>query len=363
MGHDYHGIVIREAQRLWREDISSKIQNRPDYLAKVKYFSDSLIKTVPDKSQINYQMLDKVSRDIATEFYSNIDAKSFINNLEFWKSRARKMIAIDKLTQDNDGVIIEHGGIVYRPVDKRENYIKRCVGIPGDWLEIKKSILYVNGKPAFVAENQNLEYSATNFTPKNEALMREKYGLEVDRQDYVQTADNEYSINVTKSELTKLKRDYPQAKFELKVSAQYSDTTNSKPTGQQMLQNLECYPKDPYVNNTVTDFTKFQIPFKGQTIKIDKSNIAWFRRIITAYEGHTLKETKNGIFIDGKITSTYTFAMNYYWLMGDNRYKSADSRIWGFVPEDHIVGKASLVWFSKSVNYGIRWERLFNVIK
>ena len=112
MGHDYHGIVIREAQRLWREDISSKIQNRPDYLAKVKYFSDSLIKTVPDKSQINYQMLDKVSRDIATEFYSNIDAKSFINNLEFWKSRARKMIAIDKLTQDNDGVIIEHGGIV-----------------------------------------------------------------------------------------------------------------------------------------------------------------------------------------------------------------------------------------------------------
>lgn len=363
MGHDYHGIVIREAQRLWREGIASKFKNNVNYQAKVKYFSDSLSNTVPDKSRINYQALDEYSRKLADTYFSSIEAKSFIENIEFWKSKARKMIAIDKITLDNEGVMINHGGIVYRPVDKRENYIKRCVGIPGDWLEIKKSVLYINNKPAFVAENQNIEYLVTDFIPKSNEQMKERYGLEYDRQDFTMIDQNLYLLNLTPIQLAKIKRDFPQSKFEKHLIPQYSDTSSSLPNGAQMLQNLESFPKDPYINNTITDFTKFQIPFKGQTIKIDKSNIAWFRRIITAYEGHTLKETQNGIYIDGKKTNTYTFAMNYYWLMGDNRYKSADSRIWGFVPEDHVVGKASLVWFSKSVNYGIRWERLFNVIK
>ena len=126
--------------------------------------------------------------------------------------------------------------------------------------------------------------------------------------------------------------------------------------------NLSTFPKDPYINNTIADFTRFQIPKKGQTIKINSGNIAWYRRIITAYEGHKLSETKSGIFIDGKKVTTYTFAMNYYWLMGDNRYNSADSRIWGCVPEDHIVGKASMVWFSKDPYAGVRWDRVFKFI-
>ena len=131
-----------------------------------------------------------------------------------------------------------------------------------------------------------------------------------------------------------------------------------------MIENLNIFPKDFYVNNTMTDFEKFQVPRKGQTITISKSNIAWYRRIISAYEGHTLVEKKDGsILIDGKKVSNYTFGMNYYWLMGDNRYNSADSRVWGFVPEDHVVGRASVVWFSKSPYKGIRWDRLFKLIK
>jgi signal peptidase I len=131
-----------------------------------------------------------------------------------------------------------------------------------------------------------------------------------------------------------------------------------------MIENLNIYPKDFYVNNTMTDFEKFQVPSKGQTIAISKNNIAWYRRIITAYEGHTLEEKKDGsIYIDGKKVTSYTFGMNYYWLMGDNRYNSADSRVWGFVPEDHVVGRASVVWFSKSPYKGIRWDRLFKLIK
>ena len=132
-----------------------------------------------------------------------------------------------------------------------------------------------------------------------------------------------------------------------------------------LLGNLGQFPKDLHINNTITDFTKFQIPKKGQTIFISAKNIAWYRRIITAYEGHQLEEKKDGIYIDKKKVAKYTFALNYYWLMGDNRYNSADSRIWGFVPEDHIVGRASLVWFSKSADptIGIRWDRLFKLIE
>ena len=88
-----------------------------------------------------------------------------------------------------------------------------------------------------------------------------------------------------------------------------------------------------------------------------------YERVITAYEGHTLEKKKDGIHIDGKKVRTYTFSMNYYWMMGDNRYNSMDSRVWGFVPEDHIVGKASMVWFSKNPDGGVRWERMFTLIK
>ncbi|MFN5641528.1 MAG: signal peptidase I, partial [Sphingobacteriales bacterium] len=103
------------------------------------------------------------------------------------------------------------------------------------------------------------------------------------------------------------------------------------------------------------------IPAKGATITLTPQNIAVYRRIINVYEGNNLEETTNGFTINGKNTNTYTFKMNYYWLMGDNRHNSQDSRFWGFVPEDHVVGKASLIWFSWK--NGPRWNRLFKLIK
>ncbi|MDG1147265.1 MAG: signal peptidase I, partial [Crocinitomicaceae bacterium] len=176
-----------------------------------------------------------------------------------------------------------------------------------------------------------------------------------------QNGDGSYIMNLTQGQLNQLKKSNPEGNFDLVNYPQLADSAKASPAS--LIDNLNCFPKDFYVNNTITDFNRFQIPFAGQTVEIDTNNIAWFRRIITAYEGHTLHETKDGIFIDGELAKKYTFSMNYYWLMGDNRYNSADSRIWGFVPEDHIVGKASMVWFSKSPYKGIRWERLFNMIK
>ncbi len=355
MGHDYHGIVNNEALRLWKENNA--------FTSKIAFQVKDSILRANQGVQLNMMELDNYVNQFAQQQVLDAYGQDFIDNNSLWKSKARKLLAEDKVAfEQSTGQMIEHYGVIYRPVDKRENYIKRCVGIPGDWLEIKDAVLYVNGKKAFVPEFQNLQCQTTNVLVPSKSTMDEKYGMELERQDYYSSGEGSFIMNLTKNQLKQMKRSNPDGQFDLVIQDQYSDS-DRKPSTSEIIANLNTYPKDFYVNNTMTNFTKFQIPKKGQTIKIDKTNIAWYRRIITAYEGHKLEEKSNGIYIDGKKTTTYTFGMNYYWMMGDNRYNSADSRVWGFVPEDHIVGKASMVWFSKSAYKGIRWERLFNVIK
>jgi signal peptidase I len=360
MGHDYHGIVINEAKRLFMKQYDAQVDQLTFKL------TDSIRGANPNMT-FDMDKLEMYCNNQALYTLLKLKSQQFIDEMEIWKSKARKMLAEDKIAMDNqEGRIIEHYGLIYRPVDKRENYIKRCVGIPGDWIEIKSSILYVNNQKAKVYPNQNLRYDVTDFVPLSATVMRERFGLEASRNDYYTENDGQsYKMNLTKSEKQKLQIAFPKAKFSLELEPQYSDDPKYVASAFDRMNNLNMFPKDLDINNTTTDFTKFQIPKKGQTIKINKDNIAWYRRIITAYEGHKLEEKKDGIYIDSKKVTSYTFAMNYYWLMGDNRYNSADSRVWGFVPEDHIVGKASMVWFSKSAdpNIGIRWERLFKMIE
>jgi signal peptidase I len=328
MGHDYHGIVINEAISIAKDSGSNE--------------------------------------------------EDFINRLEFWKNKARKQLAEDKIAYDGrEGRMIDHYGVIYRPVDKRENYIKRCVGIPGDVLEIKESILYVNGKKAWVADNQALRYFVSNFIftgsiSSFDNMMLEKYGLEKERDDYEYISNDMKTLqmNLTKSELTNLKNDFPEAKFVLYIEPHYSEIVGKDSFAkygysyQAKINNLSTFPKDINHGNNITNFEKFRVPKRGATVKLSKENIAMYRRIITAYERHKLVEKADDTFlIDGKKVNSYTFEMDYYWLMGDNRYNSADSRIWGFVPEDHVVGKASIVWFSKSPYMGVRWDRIFKFIK
>jgi signal peptidase I len=345
MGHDYHGILNEEAFYLFQNDPKTA-QN---YNLVLNFYQDSLTK------------IDTTKASEAQLLANDYMMKVFFKDLSKWKKDAKIMLAEEKIAHQQ-GELIQHHGLIYRPVDKRENYIKRCVAIAGDVIEIKSSTLYVNGKPAFVPEFQNLQYIVSNVGVISDSKMFE-LGIEKERNDYYQIDDNKLIMNLTKLQLSQVKKMYPSASFDLYLNPQYSDTSTKLPTGTQMKENIGIFPKDPYINNTMTDFTKFQIPAKGMTVKIDSKNIAWYRRIITAYEGHTLQEKGNEILIDGKKATSYTFAMNYYWLMGDNRYNSADSRVWGYVPEDHIVGRASLVWFSKSSYAGIRWERIFNFIK
>lgn len=345
MGHDYHQVVNSEALWYWFQEASQ---------------------THREAFQLLQQKAMTTGENAETLIMDSLGGE-FIQNVEKWRNKARTAIA-SGVTYSRGGMpekglnYIEHYGVIYRPVDKRENYIKRCVAIPGDEIEIKNSVLYVNGKPAKVFPNQNMAY---DISEAGEPLL-ERYltaiGLSREEGDYMVDSSIR-TVFLTKSRLNELKKLSPKTIFNLRLEPQYSDDKAYKPTNSELIRNLDNFPKDFYVNNTVSDFTKFRIPAKGAVVKLTKDNIAWYRRAITAYEGHKLQEKNDGIYIDGKKATTYKFAMNYYWLMGDNRYNSADSRVWGYVPEDHVVGKASVVWFSKSAFTGVRWDRMFTKIQ
>jgi signal peptidase I len=340
MGHDFHGLVNQEAlfEFAIKNNVSAVWERRE-----------------------------------ATPAENNLLAQ-FIEQHAYWKNLARERFKNGEFPvyMEESKYSQTHGGLIFRPVDKRENYIKRCVGTPGDILEIKNSVLYVNGKRAYVSPGQALLYriekTKVSFPSVPEMLTR--YGLENSadgaRTDFDAFNDPKYYVlNLTKQEKQKIEQDF-RIRLEKVRYPQWSAKEALKATPLQKIANLDQFPKDFNVNNTMTDFQRFQIPRKGQRIAINTKNIAWYKRIISAYEGHQLAIKGDKIYIDGKLATHYRFAMNYYWMMGDNRFHSADSRVWGFVPEDHIVGRASFVWFSKSPFVdsflGIRFDRIFCIV-
>lgn len=354
MGHDYYGVVIDEAKELFlREKHSSDFQ---------RYYSEC---------QMNYQKKHPYSDPNIIQYRAYVDAldsvflmrgDEFIAEYDYWMTAARTNIAVNKQTISKG--VEKHYGIIYRPVDKRENYIKRCVALPGDRVKIVNSELYVNGNRQEYRTFQNMKYKVTHIPVHklDSAFMYNHFEMLATSGDFqYDIEDSTMTIHLTNAAKSKFKKMFPKAHLELDITQRYELKRGYKPTALDYISNLSYFPKDLSVNNTVTDFTEFRVPKKGVTVQLTKKKIAWYRRIITAYEGHTLKETPNGFYIDGKKAKTYTFAMNYYWLMGDNRYNSADSRVWGFVPEDHIVGRASIVWFSKGP-MGIRTQRMFTFI-
>ena len=329
MGHDYHGIINNEA--IWQFRIKNNL------LGKGVNAADSL------------------------KFLS------FIDNIDYWRNIARENLKNGLFpiysTENAEGMT--HDGLIYRPVDKRENYIKRCIGTPGDVIKIENATVYRNGKPAKIFDNMAFKWDVSKATATfNAQEMFERFGLEnapdASRYDYEEgDSTNPYVLNISPLEKRNIQKAYPNAKFSVHIDRPSYTVEKRNPSPEELIENLECFPKDFYVNNTMTDFQEFRVPKKGATVSISSKNIAWYRRIISAYEGHTLVEKKDGtILIDNKKASSYTFGMDYYWMMGDNRYNSADSRVWGFVPEDHIVGRASLVWLSKSPYKGFRMERI-----
>jgi signal peptidase I len=237
--------------------------------------------------------------------------------------------------------------VTTRPVDKRENYIKRCVAIAGDTLSIKNGSLFINGQPAFVPPYSATDYRViTNRVISEDELRDAGIALNTDEQspDFDIAGSNVYRINLTASEAEILKK----IQGVISVTKEIADMTS-------------VFPYDAKFPWSIDNFGPLWVPQKGATIQLTPENVVLYKRIIFVYENNKWEEKDGKIFINGKEATSYTFKMNYYWMMGDNRHRSQDSRYWGFVPEDHVVGSAWMIWMS--YDKGIRWNRLFKTIK
>ncbi|MCC6724552.1 MAG: signal peptidase I [Saprospiraceae bacterium] len=233
--------------------------------------------------------------------------------------------------------------LVTRPIDKKDHYIKRCIGLPGDSLKIVNRQVFINGE---AAKNPSQMQFLTVIKTANGTINDEKLD-EIGVDVFEKINGNIFAT--TETQRAKIKEMMPDATIEL---IDYPHQPGA------------LYPHDEanFPNWTNDNFGPIYIPKKGATVAISPQNISLFDRIIAVYEGNKLEKKDGKIFINGQEATSYTFKMNYYWMMGDNRHNSEDSRGWGFVPEDHIVGKPLFIWFSTkhgSISNGINWDRIF----
>lgn len=242
--------------------------------------------------------------------------------------------------------------VVYRPVDKRENYIKRCVAIAGDSLEVVDGIVNINGKPQkFIPGIQYMYMVQTNGSQLG-VPMFEKFGVVPEDVSYDQ-ARNTYYMPVTEQ----IAKEIESLRDVVSVERYINKNYNSDAT---FPHRPELYPWNE------DNYGPLWIPKAGVTVELTMDNLPLYERIIKNYELNDLQVSDSTIRINGAVANSYTFKMDYYFMMGDNRHNSLDSRYWGFVPLDHVDGKASFVWLSitpgESIFKGIRWSRMFRSI-
>lgn len=240
----------------------------------------------------------------------------------------------------------EFGEITSRPTDRRENYVKRCVGLPGQTLQIKNDTVYLDGKPNPEPENVQYAYEVTFKQDLPDELKRE---LGITEEDlYAQRNGNTVWMPLTHKVRKQL-----EARKDIVASI-----TRAVPDAGWL------YPQNMAKDWTTANYGPLWIPKKGETLRLTLANLPIYERPIRVYEGNSLVVRGGKIYINGKAADSYTFKMDYYWMQGDNRDNSADSRFWGFVPEDHIVGKPLFIWISLDPDYGLfdgkmRWSRFF----
>jgi signal peptidase I len=279
-----------------------------------------------------------------------------------------------------------YGEIMYRPVDKRENFVKRCVGMPGDSLQIIDNQIYIDGK--IQADEKNVQYNyyvETNGVQFDEAICRK---LGISNADRIYLFDANTTDDLKASEADYYRNTLSYLGFTPNAEGRYNPVYVFPLTKSA----LEKIRKLPYVTKVIIEpdvindsrslvypveydfgwsrdnYGPIWIPRKGASIELNAANLALYQRCIRNYENNDLVIKSDGsVLINGQPAKTYTFKYDYYWMMGDNRHKSADSRSWGFVPEDHIVGKPILVWLSLDKDRGwfdgkIRFNRIFRPV-
>jgi signal peptidase I len=244
--------------------------------------------------------------------------------------------------------------VIYHPVDKRDNYIKRCVGLPGDTIQIRDGQVFTNGLAIKKYATQQFNYYVRTFGERLSDDILKKAGIKAEGTNY--NPNSSLYIMPLSIKDAEFIRGLPEVKS---IQPYVEPIISFKQT--------EVFPHAHQINWTVDEFGPLVIPYKGLRIELSERNILLYDRLIRVYEKNNLKIIDNKIYLNGKITRFYTFDMNYYFVLGDNRHNSADSRFWGLVPEDHLVGKAVLIWFSKdpekNIFRGLRLKRMFKSIK
>ena len=264
--------------------------------------------------------------------------------LNFYRAVGRQYIAENAA---------EFGEVMSRPVDRRENYVKRCVGLPGQTLQLIDRIIYLDGEPNKEPENVQYNYHVVLRDGRRDLPEQVAHDLRLSSEDLVALHQTGVMPLTAATRERLLEMTDLVERIDVDTTGGYGD----------------LYPLNAVTGWTRDNYGPIWIPKKGASIKLSIDNIAVYERPIAVYEGNKLEVRDDGtILINDSVATSYTFKMDYYWMQGDNRHNSADSRYWGFVPEDHIVGKPIMIWLSIDKDRGwfdghIRWSRLFRWVE
>jgi signal peptidase I len=252
--------------------------------------------------------------------------------------------------------MIKSGAVemVTRPMDKKDHYIKRGIGMPGDSLQIIDRQVYINGEEA--QNPKHIQYMYEVVFPGGGVNTSKFSDWGISSEDLIaQQGNNAFIIVLSEEQKEKLKS------LDANIQITHFDMSRVDNNPNKL------FPHDPdnFSGWTVDNFGPIYIPKKGATVEVSPDNLALYRRIIETYEDNEVSVQGGKVFINGQESNEYTFQMNYYWMMGDNRHNSEDSRVWGFVPEDHVVGKPVIIWFSTregQLSKGVNWSRIFKLV-
>ena len=297
------------------------------------------------------------------------ELNKFFKNKDYFENIARKNIL-----GNNELYGIKTSGYATRPIDRKENYIKRCVAIPGDTLSIVNGQLYIDGKESNVGDKVSYKhYVRFNrvLTATERETFKSDFGFNLGPYKDISAVNNSQVFSET-TENTINMSDELRKRFVSEInSGKYKDLRVDSISKNNTLKNnpiysyKNIYPNHEYFNWTEDNYGPLWMPKEGVTISLTPENWFLYKRCIQVYEGNESANLKSGkIYINGSEANEYTFKQDYYYMVGDNRHNSADSRMWGFVPADHIVGKGLVIWMSKDIergwtNGGVRWNRIF----
>ena len=319
-GHNYYQILLSEAMMMAGKDINHSPFERPDEDAQAKYLTNRA-------------------------YYDNLARNNF-NEGKCYYCAAQKGLSRPFNIE----------GVRYRPMDKKENYIKRCIGLPGDNLSIEDRQVMINDQP--IENPEGLAWNCIVRFSNNAAVSRFMKEFNIVRGEVIPADSNGLVM--------------PLSLAQIEEARTWNDIVSVDISNDEMVNNnmMDMYPNspmEPFSHWTVDNYGPIHIPAKGEQIQLTPENIELYKRVIDVYEENDFEVRDGKCFINGVETSTYTFKDNYYWMMGDNRHNSADSRFWGFVPETHLVGRAAFTWFSKERpdyhgSSKIRWDRMFRFV-